>query len=371
MRSPRSRPSPPAALLAASCLIATAAAASPLRVVHVSAPAVNCVFAAGPPCTLSVTDHVGHFAVPAASGDGVLQSRTFPVGAPGTRGAGRFPYEYRVDLTRAAGLTAKICVRSLEIDFGPVVPLDYAGSGRLSDVYVVASGGIGTVAPSSAEQTGRTVTFHFSPAVCPGNRPGAGETSFFFGMASASPPADVEAKLALTDGSNVTTSARAPQAGPPPPEEHVGCEVIPAGPGSPATVPIDPTTPACRCFQDLALRLDTQCGFFLPGLELFWRIPIPLPPGDPFAIDIAAWPFSEAGARARVSLATPEGFQRLGRASGAEVVGKQPLVGVWLLAPETAGRYSGRFDVRLAAGPNGDGKAFDVTFPIEVGSPRR
>ncbi len=216
------------------------------------------------------------------------------------------------------------------------------------------------------------MTFHFSPAVCPGNRPGAGETSFFFGMASASPPADVEAKLALTDGGEVTTSARAPERG----GDHVGphhvdCAIVPPGPGGVDSVPIDPTTPLCRCLQDPALRLDTHCGFFLPGLELFWRIPIPLPPGDPFAIDIAAWPFSEAGARARVSLATPEGFERLGRASGGEVVGKQPLVGVWLLAPETAGRYSGRFDVRLPAGPNGDGKAFDVTFPIEVGSPRR
>jgi hypothetical protein len=365
-------PLPAATLAVAGWLLAAAATASPLRIVHVGAPAVNCVFTAS--CTMFPSDHVGTFAVPAASGDGALQSRTYPAGDAGTRGAGLFPYEYRVDLTRAGGITAQVCVRRLEIEFGPVVPLDYDGSGRRAHVYVVTTGGLGTVAPSSADLTGRTVTFQFSPAVCPGNRPGAGETSFFFGMASANPPVDVTAKLGLTDGSEETTSARAPARSttppPPPPPTHVGCEVLPAVPGGPASVPIDPTTPLCRCLQDPALRFDTHCGFFLPGLELFWRIPIPLPPGDPFAIVHSGFPFSEAGSGARIELLAPQGFERIGRGSGGEVVAKQPLAGDWLLAPEKAGSYEGRFDVTLPAGPNGAGKAFSVTFPIDVGAPR-
>jgi len=51
---------------------------------------------------------------------------------------------------------------------------------RAQDVYVVTSGGLGSVGIASAEQTGGMVTFNFAVAgVCPG------QTSYFFGLTSA------------------------------------------------------------------------------------------------------------------------------------------------------------------------------------------
>lgn len=351
---------------------ATTADADSLRIVHVSSPAVNCVFNSD--CLLSVTDLARSFAVPAASGEGMLQSRTTTTaGAAGTPGAGLYPYEYRINLTAVGALTARICVKSLALDFGPIEPLDYNGDGRSEDVYVVTRGGLGSVAPSSAEQTGRVVTFSFSPAVCPGNRPGAGENSFFFGLASSHPPDSVQAKLVFTDGSDVTTEARAPEGplsdggdGTTP----VDCAVFPVGPSGADTVPIDPTTPACRCFQDLALRLETHCGFFSPDLAMFWRIPIPLPPGDPFRITRATWPFSKAGVAAEISLIAPSGFEQLSRGTDLKEPTTRSLTGVWLKAIEKPGSYESHFEIRLPTGPNGS-KIYEVAFPIKIHSPRQ
>ena len=180
-----------------------------LRVVTVAAPDVNCVFDTD--CTITVTDTTDPIHVPFATPDGRLQSRTFPPGEPGTPGAGLYGYDYRVDLVAAGGLTAQICVNKLTVDFGPIRRLDYDHDGRLDDVYVVTRGGLGSVAPSSARQSGRTITFTFAPAVCPGNSPGRGDTSFFFGLASATAAHPITAGVAFTNGDSASVGARAPQ----------------------------------------------------------------------------------------------------------------------------------------------------------------
>ena len=200
------RPLVPVALV---LLTANAAKCQTLSIVEVAAPDINCVFDTD--CTITVSDTVGPIPVPLATAGGRLQSRTFPPGEPGTAGEGLFAYDYRVDLTPAAGLTAQICVNRLTLDFGPIERLDYNRDGRPDDVYVVTRGGLGTVAPSSATQSGRNVTFNFSPGVCPGNAPGNGETSYFFGLASQQTARPIVASVRFSDGSLASVDACAPQ----------------------------------------------------------------------------------------------------------------------------------------------------------------
>ena len=63
-------------------LVAAMAAAAPLTVVNVGAPAINCKF--DPSCKITVTDTTANFTLPGTSGNAFLQSRTWPAGRPGT-----------------------------------------------------------------------------------------------------------------------------------------------------------------------------------------------------------------------------------------------------------------------------------------------
>jgi len=195
------------ALLTAA-LVPAAIHAQPLPIVTVGAPAINCVFATS--CTVTVTD----FTAPLL-GSGFLQSRTYQ-GQPGAPAAGLWGYEYRIDLTNA---TPGTWVSALTVDFGPVVgTLDYNGDRRPDRVFVVTSGGLGAVGPTSAVQVGRMVTFRFARPVR------AGQTSFFFGMAARGAPRPIRARVATSVNPNLVLEARAPLAGRTPPTGPVAAE---------------------------------------------------------------------------------------------------------------------------------------------------
>ncbi len=196
------------AVAAVAVLGILAAGCSTLRVVTVSAPDINCVFDTD--CKITVTDSTGAIPVPVAVPDGVLQSRTFPPGEPGTAGQSLFAYDYRVDLTPSAGIGAQICVTTLKVPFGPIKRLDYDHDGKPDDVYVVTAGGLGSIAPSSATQSGGTITFNFPPGLCPGNAPGNGVTSYFFGVASANAAGPTTATVGFSDGTSAGVDARSP-----------------------------------------------------------------------------------------------------------------------------------------------------------------
>lgn len=196
------------AAFAVAALVATSAAqGAPLTVVTVGFPAVNCVF--NPACTIAVTDSIGNIPLPATTGPGRLQSRTF-VGQPGSPGVGKRGYMYRVDLTQPAGLTAQPCVTAIKVNFGPVSKLQYNGAGPLDDVFVATSGGLGTIGLASADKVGNVITFTFSSPVCAGSSPGNGQTSYFFGLASTKPPKAITAQVVRTIGGTVGVPARAP-----------------------------------------------------------------------------------------------------------------------------------------------------------------
>jgi len=190
-------------------LVAAVAAAAPLTVVNVGAPAINCKF--DPSCKVVVNDTTANFTLPGTTGNAFLQSRTWPKGKPGTVGAGKYAYLYRLDLTQLTGLTAQGCVTQLKITFGPVVSLNYNGVGGTEQVFVTTAGGLGSVAPSSVDKTGNVVTFNFNTPVCSGSSPGHGQTSYFFGLSSTKPAHAVTATVSATAGGPLSLNARAPQ----------------------------------------------------------------------------------------------------------------------------------------------------------------
>ncbi len=343
---------------------ASTATAFPLDIASVRAPAVNCLFDTD--CDIAVPDFNQPIPVSGASSPGVLQSRILPVGEAGTVGEGLYAYVYRVDLREVGAVTAPPCVRKLRLDFGPIEPLDYDGDGDPDDVYVVTRGAVGSVAPSSAEQSGRFVTFTFDPGVCPGTRPGAGESSFFVGLASKRPSRTVPATVTLDVTGDVTVQVKAPEAASPRPSGSVGCQVGP----SHLVVPIDPSTPACRCLQDDVLRLDTHCGFVLPGLVGFWTLPRWVPPGDPFPVDWFVLATSREGVAARVEVLPPKGFSSIGgKEAGPRQQAQAGLATAraWLVAAGKPGAYTGRLRITLpSSAASKAGASFEISFPIDV-----
>ncbi len=192
-----------AAAVVAAALAPQTAHAAMLNVVEVSAPQINCVF--NTECTIRVSDSIGAFTPPGDTGAARVQSRTLDGTAPAP-GAGLKGFLYRVDMTPAQAIGPANCVTGLALDFGPVMPLPYSPKGA-SDVYVITTGGLGTVGLASAIQTGRVITFTFASPVCPG------ETSRFFGLASKSTtPAPSLATVTFSLGGSATTDDRVPSA---------------------------------------------------------------------------------------------------------------------------------------------------------------
>ncbi|MCB0164820.1 MAG: hypothetical protein KDI79_11375 [Anaerolineae bacterium] len=180
-------------------------------IVEVSAPDINCIFDID--CILNPIDTVSDIFLLDSANPGFLQTRTWSVGEPGTPAEGIYGYQYRIDVSDSAAILAKPCINSLSLDFGPVVPLDYNGDGRLEDVYVITAGGLGTVAPSTVQKSGNMITFEFFPGVCAGSVPGGGDSTFFFGLSSTHAPHEIRAivRSALLDADESLT-ARTPAA---------------------------------------------------------------------------------------------------------------------------------------------------------------
>ena len=180
--------------------------ASVLDIAQISASELECLFSTT--CTSLSSTSITNFTLTGAAGSGFMQSRRPSAGQPGAAGAGLYSYRYQFDLSAMVG--ASFCIDEMEIDFGPVVPLDYDEDGSLEHVYVISSGGSGSIAPSSVEKDSQMVKFSFSPGVCAGAAAGEGDLSFIFGMAS--PFNSQEITAAVTDNmvSHYDLQTRAP-----------------------------------------------------------------------------------------------------------------------------------------------------------------
>jgi hypothetical protein len=166
--------------------LALAAPAFALDVVNTSWT-VQCLFS--PSCSVYVTDYVSEFAVNGGSGLGRLQSRIFQ-GQAGSAAAGKWIYEYRINMTPVGGLTYMPYADQLAIHtWGPVLSYDYDSNGIVTDdVFNITSGGIGTKAVTSAPVISPWTYFVVSSRVYSGSYPGGGESSYFFGLLSNAAP---------------------------------------------------------------------------------------------------------------------------------------------------------------------------------------
>ena len=166
--------------------VALAAPAFAYNVVNTSWM-VQCLFS--PSCTVTVTDYVYEFPVSGGSGNGRLQSRVFQ-GQPGTIGANKWVYEYRINMTQVAGLTYPPYANRLAIiNWGTPRQYDYNSDGIATDhVFNITSGGIGSIPVNAAFLSGGWSYFDLSNPVAAGNYIGGGESSYFFGMVSTQAP---------------------------------------------------------------------------------------------------------------------------------------------------------------------------------------
>ncbi len=188
--------SPLLAALACAAL-AHAAAAQPMNIVTVGAPAINCLFNTS--CSVVVSDHTAP-----VLGGGFLQSRTFQA-QPGSPMAGKWVYQYRLDLTGAVSRSGTPAATSLSIQVPSIPAANYNGDRVATDnLFVITSGGLGTVGPSSAHLHGDTLHVAFAPPV-----PG-GTTSYFFGFTSDGPPQETTARLEIDVAPETFLGVRTP-----------------------------------------------------------------------------------------------------------------------------------------------------------------
>lgn len=197
----------------AATFLSQAAQAQLLTVVEVGAPAVNCVFQTD--CKIPVTDTTGNILLPTiAAGTAWLQSRTF-AGEPGAPGVGTTGYEYRISMTQASGTSD--CVKSFTLNFGPHKALPYKNN-QPADVYVVTTGGLGTISLTKAERFGDVIEFTLAKALCVDGPPSVANTTYFIGLAATAAPMHVNASIAATGGTPIyAVDARVPTHPVPPP----------------------------------------------------------------------------------------------------------------------------------------------------------
>ena len=193
-------------LLVSLVLVASAMAVPAMagwNVVNTSAPQVNYVFSTDG--TVTATD----MSSPVFSG-GFLQSRIFQ-GEPGSPAAGKWVYEYRLDLRCAQTLGSVPSVSSVGLSNGPVLSYDYNFDSVSSDqVFVVTAGGLGTIGLSSAGYGFGYTQFNFSSPVWPSGGGGcAGDSTYFWGYTSNYAPHVVTATIATSSG-NIMVNAYAP-----------------------------------------------------------------------------------------------------------------------------------------------------------------
>jgi hypothetical protein len=148
---------------------------------------VQCLFSTS--CSVTVTDYVAEFAVSGGSGNGRLQSRVYQ-GQPGSAAAGKWIYEYRINLGPVGGIVNVPYADQLAIaSWGTVRQYDYNSDSIATDhVFNITSGGLGTKAVTSAFLSSPWTYFVLSNPVYAGNFPGGGESSYFFGLVSDNAP---------------------------------------------------------------------------------------------------------------------------------------------------------------------------------------
>jgi hypothetical protein len=174
------------AAAAAMALAHTPLAAQELTIADVNRSQANCDF--DPACKGVSTDtsvNLQYY----MQGDAAQIKTSTLAGLAGSPAAGKTGYEYQIDLTAVPVNGGSECIFGMVLGFRTVDQVNYGGNGA-ADLYVVTSGGSGTIAPTAAELIAPgLVEIDFGGAgIC------AGQASMTFGLSSSqgSPaPADI------------------------------------------------------------------------------------------------------------------------------------------------------------------------------------
>jgi len=111
-------------------------------------------------------------------------------------------------MTQASGTSD--CVSSFILNFGPHKQLPYKDN-TLADVYVVTTGGLGTIKLAKAERFGDVIEFTLSKALCVSGPASIANTTFFIGLAATAAPMLVKAQILATGTTPIySVDARVP-----------------------------------------------------------------------------------------------------------------------------------------------------------------
>jgi len=181
----------------AGVFLAASLHAQSLNLLNANDPGFYCRFS--PDCHIAATETSSSFRPTNLDAMCVLESRSFPGTTPNS--AGTYGYEYRIILNNAGALgTNYLTVDSLTLNFES--PQFFAFGGHASNqVWVVASGGPGNIAPGSPALSGSNVVFHFSPPLTLATATDQNISTLRFGMVSTTGP---RVTMAVIKGSTQT-----------------------------------------------------------------------------------------------------------------------------------------------------------------------
>jgi hypothetical protein len=80
------------------------------------------------------------------------------------------------------------------LNFGPVAKLPYQPGG-MADVFVITTGGLGTISIKSATKTGNVIEFELANGLCLSGGADVKNTTFFFGLAADAAPMPSKAHI--------------------------------------------------------------------------------------------------------------------------------------------------------------------------------
>lgn len=178
-------------LVIAGGLVAAGVCAQPLHLHNVT-PGIYCRFS--PDCHVNPVEQSSSFTPTNMTATCVLESRSFPGNSMDSKGD--YGYEYRVILNRGGQRPGgTLTVKSLTLNFE--TPQTFAFGGHANNqVWVVNSGGPGSIAPGSAAVSGTNVVVRFSPPLVLATKTGQTTGTYYFGMVSTNQPRITKAIIA-------------------------------------------------------------------------------------------------------------------------------------------------------------------------------
>jgi hypothetical protein len=155
----------------------TPLSAAPLAIANVSRSQANCAFDAA--CKGVSTDTSANLRYYMQGTDAQIRTRTLS-GVTGSAAAGKTGYEYQIDLSAVPQNGGSECIFGMVLGSPAVDQVNYGGNGA-TGLYLVTSGGTGTIAPTGASVPAPgLVEIDFGGAgICPG------EVSLAFGLSSS------------------------------------------------------------------------------------------------------------------------------------------------------------------------------------------